>query len=140
MRRPASIELLLAQLLRFGLVGLLATAVHAAAYGVAVSRAAVPPLLANPLAFVAAFVISFVGHHRWTFAGHGAEYAIPRFFATALLGLAVNQFMVWLLVERLGLPPLSALFSIVLLVPALVFIASRYWAFAAPDPARSAAD
>jgi putative flippase GtrA len=131
---------LLAQLLRFGVVGLLATALHAGVYGLAVSRFAIAPLLANPLAFAVAFSISFVGHHRWTFAGHGADGAMPRFLATALLGLASNQCLVWLLVEHLGLPPLSGLLGILLLTPALVFVTSKYWAFATPRSARPGAN
>src|SRR5882757_11403795 len=95
---------LLPQLLRFGIVGLLATATHAAIYGYAVSKTAIPPLTANPAAFAVAFAISFVGHRYWTFAEQNSERALPKFFATALLGFCSNQFITWLLVEYLHQP------------------------------------
>ncbi len=123
---------LLPQLLRFGIIGLLATATHAAIYGYAVSRTAIPPLTANPAAFVVAFVISFLGHRYWTFAEQEPERALPKFLATALLGFASNQFITWLVVEHLHKPPLAVLYGIFLVTPVLVFVFSKYWAFAGP--------
>lgn len=128
---------LLAQLSRFGLVGLGATLVHAAVYGYAVGPAALAPLVANPLAFAVAFALSFLGHRHWTFAGQGDARALPRFLATALFGLASNQLLTWLLVARLGLPPLSALAGILFVTPLLVFVLAKHWAFAAPPSART---
>jgi putative flippase GtrA len=122
----------LLQLLRFGIIGLLATATHAAIYGYLVSQTAIPPLTANPAAFTLAFAISFVGHRYWTFAGQAAERALPKFFATALLGFSSNQFITWLVVEHLHRPPLSVLYGIFLVTPVLVFVCSKYWAFAEP--------
>lgn len=124
----------LAQLARFGVVGVAATATHALVYAAAVSEHALAPLVANPVAFAVAFVVSFVGHRHWTFAGQGAERALPKFLATALLGLASNQLLTWLLVERLQQPPLHALFGILLVTPVLVFLCSKHWAFAPSPP------
>lgn len=123
---------LLALVARFGLVGLLATAVHAAVYMLTVSRNMLTPLEANGAGFCVAFAISFIGHRHWTFAHQQAELtsSLPRFLATALLGLASNSAITWLFVEQLRWPPASALWGILLFTPTLVFVCSRYWAFA----------
>ena len=125
----------LRQLVRFGLVGGLATAVNALLYLVLAQRHLLAPLLANAVGFVCAFAVSFGGHYYWTFAaqtrnGDAWHASLMRFFATALLGLGSNTLWTWLLVEWLRLPPASALAGILFLTPALVFVCSKYWAFA----------
>jgi redox-sensitive bicupin YhaK (pirin superfamily)/putative flippase GtrA len=123
---------LLPELLRFGIVGLVATATHAAVYGYLVSRTSVAPLAANPVAFALAFLVSFFGHRDWTFAHQAAKGALPKFLATALLGFCSNQFITWLVVDQFHLPALDVIYGIFLVTPILVFICSKYWAFAAP--------
>ena len=125
----------LRQLVKFALVGGLATAVNALLYLALIERRLLPPLQANAAGFVCAFAVSFAGHFYWTFArqtrGSGTWSAsLARFFATALLGLGSNTLLTWLLVERLRLPAPSALIGILLVTPGLVFVCSKYWAFA----------
>lgn len=124
----------LAQLARFGVVGLLATAVHAGVYIGTVKPLLLTPLPANFAGFGCAFILSFLGHRHWTFAaqaaGTPAAGSLARFLATALLGLASNSCITWLLVERLGLPSESALAGILFVTPLLTFACSKYWVFA----------
>lgn len=56
---------------RFGLVGLLSTAVHIAIVWLLLALASVGPILANTLAFLTAFCISFTGNYLWTFRSPG---------------------------------------------------------------------
>ena len=129
------------QLARFGAVGLAATAVHALIYTLAVEPLAVPAMTANVLGFACAFSLSFYGHRYWTFPHDGSLSPAAlrasgiRFFVTALLGLASNSAITWLLVERLRQPPRSALAGILFVTPALVFAGSKWWAFAHPPAA-----
>jgi putative flippase GtrA len=127
----------LQQLVRFGLVGILATAVNALLYLFLAQHHLLRPVLANAVGFLCAFALSFGGHYYWTFAAQtrngGAWHAsLVRFFATALLGLGSNTLWTWLLVEQLRLPPASALAGILFITPVLVFVCSKYWAFAQP--------
>ena len=55
------------QLLRFGLVGALATLVHML-IGATLIHSGWPALGANPVSFVIAFVVSFMGHYGFSFS------------------------------------------------------------------------
>ena len=83
----------LPQALRFILVGGAAAATHLLAVGVLVAAGQVPPLLANGLAFLIAFGVSYCGHAWLSFAEHQARTwaSAARFFAVASLSFAVNE-------------------------------------------------
>ena len=120
---------------RFGIVGLAATGVHA---GVALALAMpgiLPPLLANTAAFLTAFVVSFAGHHFWSFpqddkAKKRWKARLPRFFLIALLGFAANSGALasWLVFT--DWPQSAGILFAIVLVPAVTFLGSRLWAFA----------
>ena len=126
--------LLIAQILRFGVVGLATTAVNGCIYWIVTDRHWARPLSANAIGFALAFLVSFLGHWRWTFASpsgpaHGGT-SLQRFLVTALAGFAFNSLATWWLTGFLALPAASALPIIVLITPILLFIASKHWAFA----------
>lgn len=128
-----------AQLLRFGAVGGAATVVHFIVAVLAVESAGLLPLLANMLAFICAFPVSFVGHLYWTFRGqtdgHGSQdrraYWL-RFFATAIVGLLISQSVVFVVADLLSIHHRIAFASAVVLAPLSVFVLSKYWVFRAP--------
>jgi putative flippase GtrA len=128
----------LAQLAKFGVVGLLASAVHAGVYLATAETLLLTPLLANLAGFSCAFGVSYLGHRHWTFAaqaaGTHAASTLAKFLATALLGFTSNHLITWLLVERLALPKASALIGILFVTPLLTFACSKYWAFAHRGP------
>ena len=121
----------LREVFRFGVVGVAASAAHIAVALLLIEHAGLPVLWANALAFSVALSISYLGNHRWTFRRTGAhERHFPRFLATALLGLGLNQLIILLTVELAGWPYLAGILLVVLLVPALSFALSKGWAFA----------
>jgi putative flippase GtrA len=129
-RRPS-----LSGLVAFGLVGSAATATHFAVGLTIVGLGIAAPFGANIVAFLTAFAVSYTGHRRFTFestAGHA--HALPRFFAVAAGGLALNQAIVYLCVDVLGRSYLLALVIVVSIVPGLIYLAGRFWAF--PETAR----
>lgn len=129
-------------LLWFGLVGTAAALVHLGLVWYLVSRGAFAPLLANVAGFCAAFAVSFVGHHRRTFAARQAPWrqALWRFLLVALLGFVANE-LLYALLLRSGLDYRLALLLVLGFVAGLTWLMSRYWAFnrgpAAPGADRS---
>ena len=121
---------LAARLGRFGLVGLIATAIHVGV-GLGLHHAfAVPPLWANGVAFSVAVVANFAGQSRLTFpeAVAGGR-AFLRFVIAALLAFLLNQLIVWAVTGPLGRPYWVALAIVLASVPVLSFCAMRFWAF-----------
>lgn len=114
------------QILRFGLVGGLATLTHlAVATALLAALPAAHPVAVNVVAFLVAFVVSFVGHSRYTFRTKGS---LPKFLIAALTGLAANNLVLVGLIA-LGAPALPSLWAATLAAPAVVYVISKTWAF-----------
>ncbi len=135
-----SIRRLAGTAMRFGLVGALATLVHTVCvYAFALGLGAAP-LAANTGAFLVAFLVSFTGHHYWTFGRRQpAQRALWRFFIVAGTGFAVSTLALAAALHGLGLPRAVALIIGVLVVWPTTFTLSALWAFAARPAARDAA-
>ena len=121
---------MLAQALRFGLIGVLATLVHMIV-GVTLIDAGWPALVANVAAFAIAFSVSFMGHFGYTFPDHAVDpaRALGRFAAVACGGFAVNESLLALLIRSHLVAQMPALVLATATAAALTFIASRNWAF-----------
>ena len=117
------------QLSRFGVVGLVATAVHV---GVGLGLnigVGIAPLAANLIAFLSALGVSFLGQTRITFPGARADgAAFARFSFVAVTGLALNQAIVWVVTSALGGPYWLALAVIIATVPWITFALLKFWA------------
>lgn len=120
---------MIAQLARFGVIGVAAMAVHWCMVAILVPLG-LAPLIANIIAFCIAFNVSFFGHHHWTFAtGDSQRNTFKRFLGVAVLGFVVNEFMYSLLLKFTGLDYRVALFIVLTAVAGLTFLLSRLWAF-----------
>jgi putative flippase GtrA len=127
------------EIARFGVIGIVASLLHIAVALGLIEIGALGVYGANAFAFGVALIASYVGHHRWTFdrrGGHGEHF--PRFVATALLGFVLNQGIIALSIEVFGLPYWIGILIVVAIVPAIVYLLCKLWAFAtdsgAPDP------
>lgn len=119
------------RLLRFGLAGGLAALVHLLLVVLLVERLACPPLRANALAFVAAFLVSYAGQRYFTFADSSNPHrqALPRHLFVALAGLLLNQSLFALLLATTSLPYPLALGLVLVAVAGLSFLLGRHWVF-----------
>ncbi|MCM8627397.1 GtrA family protein [Accumulibacter sp.] len=115
---------------RFGLIGLMATAVHLLMVWQLIARTELPALVANLLAFLTAFWVSFVGNYFWTFQVPGSPWrALCRFLLIATSGLALNTLLLACLLSGNLLSPTAAALVSTAAVPAVTFLASRFWGF-----------
>lgn len=115
----------------FIVVGCTAAAVHWAIVVALVSHGGWHPLVANVAGWLVAFTVSFVGHHRLTFTGHGAPVwpAALRFFGVSALGFTINETAYALLLRWSGQHYGLVLAVVLLMVAVLTYLLSRYWAF-----------
>jgi putative flippase GtrA len=122
---------MIARLVRFGAVGMVATATHFVVAVALTSGFGLDPQLTNVAGFLVAFIISFAGQWKWTFADQRARFAtaLPSYFALAVGGFAVNAIAYRLLLQTTGLRYDIALGIVLLAVAGVTFLLSRYWAF-----------
>lgn len=125
-------RLLLVQGLKFGTVGGLATVVHLTLFVICIELAGMQPFWANFPAFAVAVVVGFTGHFLWTFRDGANSWkpAFMKFAVTAILGLLLNSLIVYGMVDVLGLGYGYAAATMATLTPAVIFVVSKFWAFA----------
>jgi putative flippase GtrA len=122
----------------FVFVGCMAAAVHLGTVVLLVSRFGWQPLVANVVAWLVAFCVSFSGHWHLTFPRSGAPLAraAVRFFLISLAGFLVNEAMYALLLHLTGTRWYAVvLFFVLLAVAVMTYLLSSRWAFRGTGPA-----
>ncbi|MBB5350763.1 putative flippase GtrA [Haloferula luteola] len=126
-------------MVRFGIVGAFATAVHYGSAMAAVSSG-IDPLASNAVGFAVGFSVGFSGHFGWSFREQraGLTRSLTRYAVVAALGFALNHGLFTLAVRH-GLPTAPSLACVLGIVAANSFLLSKVWAFRRdrrqPDPA-----
>ena len=127
---------MMGQLMRFGVIGVIATVIHVAIALLLHHLIGVSPLWSNAIAFITAWMFSYVGNRVWTFESETRHTrAIPRYFLVSCCGFALNQLIVFVTVSWWGWPFWLALACAVTIVPLISFTASRYWAYGQSEAA-----
>lgn len=115
---------------KFALVGLAATGVHLLMVWLLITLAELAPLLANLLAFLTAFGVSYMGHRHFTFKAQSTSgNSFTRFALIALSAFLINNILLIYLLEKAYLSDLQSTIVAVFIIPAYTFIMSRLWAF-----------
>lgn len=122
--------MMLHQFLRFGFVGALATLVHMLV-GATLIHSGWHALAANPISFLIAFVLSFMGHYGFSFSDQEKDMAtsLKRFALVACGGFVINEAFLGLLVWSTALPQIPSLVLATGVAAIVTFFASRNWAF-----------
>lgn len=125
------------ELLWFGIVGVSAMLAHFLLVAFILVPLGLPPLLANIVAFLLAFQISYWGHRHKTFqAGHiPHRQALPRFFMVSCLSFCLNEAMYFVLLRFTVLDYRLALLIVLGSVAVFTFVLSKLWAFAGQEQA-----
>ena len=117
-------------LIRFGMSGGLATLTHIGVFVLLVEWFQIRPLYASVPAFLAAVGVSYSLNYRWTFKAQGShQVLLPRYILVALAGLLLNLLITYLFVDVMQFWYGYALIAIILVIPAVTFLLSRFWVF-----------
>jgi putative flippase GtrA len=125
----------LGQVVRFGIVGVLATLIYAGVYWPLATFVMPWPVMAVPVAFGAAVLFGYVFHSRWSFREHGpaerSRATQGRFVLVQALGMLLHATFTWVLTGPLVHGPTWwPLVPGLLVVPPLTFVLNRWWVFA----------
>ena len=119
------------QLVRFGCVGVAAAATNFAVVILLVTHAKLHPLIANIFAFFIAFQVSFYGHRLWTFASVAKHLtSLAKYLMVAIASFGLNEGFYALFLQGFKIHYITALFLVLVIVPPITFLLSKFWAFA----------
>ncbi len=122
---------LIRQIVRFGIVGGAASATHFVV-GLSLEHFAhLVPWLANIAAFLTALGVSYLGNSLFTFEVEARRAgAFAKFALVSVIAFALNQSIVWALTGPAHWPYWQALLVVLIVVPPMTFVVSKYWALA----------
>lgn len=90
-------------------------------------------LLAATLAFLVALAVNYGINRRWAFAdrSHFGKRTVAKFFVVAVVGIALNNLILGLLVELAGWQILLAKLAATAVTTCTNFAANNWWSFRA---------
>ncbi|RLK63943.1 GtrA family protein [Atopobacter sp. AH10] len=122
---------LLQQIIKFGMVGVMATLIDFALLSFLVEVCQINYLLAAAISFIASTIFNYLASMRYVFSSRfGKEQRHQEaslFLVLSLIGLALNQFFMWFFVEKCGLFYVLAKILATVLVMAWNFISRKIW-------------
>lgn len=117
-------------MLRFAVSGGLATGTHVLVFVALIEWLAVRPVFAAGVAFVLALFVSYGMNYHWTFSVSGPHRVmLPKFSVVAVLGLLLNLGITYAVVDVAGYWYGYALLLVVVFVPLMTFVLSKFWVF-----------
>ena len=119
------------QLIRFGIIGSLATLMHFTTVVLLVEFTRLHPLSANVIGFSSGFVFSFSGHRFWTFSGTTqlVRTSLPRFFLVAIINFIGNQTLYYTFLMNFHWNYTVALILVLGIMASVTFLMGKLWVF-----------
>ncbi|KRR14233.1 GtrA family protein [Bradyrhizobium valentinum] len=121
------------RLARFFAVGAIATIIHIGVAMIVVAAAGANPTVGAMIGFVAAFMVSYFGHFRFSFAASGRyrDYLL-KFAVSSLASFLLSTAAVWVATAILGIDYKPALIALAIIVPICNYLVNRFWVFLQP--------
>jgi putative flippase GtrA len=116
------------QMIRFGFVGVWASATYIGMMALMCDVLGTSIVFAAFCAFVVATAMSFAGNALWTFGAQPTAGNAAKFLTVTLMGLVLNLSIAWVM-ERMGAGYLMVSLVILLTVPLFNFIGHRLVTF-----------
>lgn len=127
----SSLKPLLALMIRYGLVGVAASVVHASISLALHKLLGIDPFWSHATGWFGGLFTAYFGHYHFSFKDNDAHTKrFPKFFLTALTGFTLHQGGVYLLVNQLQLDySTQALPLLMVSIPMVTFLMSKFWVF-----------
>jgi putative flippase GtrA len=121
---------LIAQFVKFGIVGVSNTLLALAVYAVLINGFGMWYIAASAIGYAVGMVNGFLWNRSWTFRGHVGDALTPvRWIVVQGCGLAANLGLVFVFVHDAGLGKLLGQACATAIVVVFTFIANRAWTF-----------
>lgn len=123
-------EVIIAQLFRYGIVGLAAAGTHFGLVVFSVQVIGYTPMMANMLVYPLSFQVSYWGHRLWTFGGTEVSHltAFPKLVTIQIINFLLSQGLFFIFL-KMHIPYQIGLLILLFTLPIFTFISSRFWVF-----------
>lgn len=117
-------------LIYFSGIGVSAAIVHIVVVLYLVTYAQLQPLIANVIAFLTAFNVSYLGHKYLSFSqlNNQKQLSLPHYFLVASTAGLLNELLYYILLNYTSLNYLSSLILVLGSIAVYTYTASRFWA------------
>jgi putative flippase GtrA len=123
-------SVLISRVLRYGVAGLVATAIYFLSVMLLVERAHLAPVAAAIVATIVVIVSSYIINRTFVFDTNRTHTsAFPRFVTASLLGIGLNAALMHVATVVLAWPYLAGAALSTVVVPPLNFFVNYLWAF-----------
>lgn len=122
------------QFVRFGLIGVVNTGVHALVLAAMVELAGCGVVLANAAAFMMSNIFSYFMNAAITFRTPPRFASYLKFFAASLVALG-STMLISGVMAHLGFHYLQGFLVVIVLVPAISYLAIKIWVFSGKQQA-----
>jgi len=118
------------RLVRFGTVGLAATATFVAISWALVRFGETSIVFANAAAYVVSATVSYLGHLHFTF-GVAVDHRqqLSRFLIVAGVSFCLTLLVTWVVTHPLGAPHWVSIVAVIALIPIVNYVLNRQWVF-----------
>jgi putative flippase GtrA len=117
-------------LFKFSLVGIAASTIHVAVFLLFHYQLEFSWLGANTVAFLSAFIASFLAHFFWTYElKQGIKDALMKFSVVAVLVFFISSFTLWIFIDLVKLHAAGSIVINAIISAMLSFILSSVWVF-----------
>lgn len=119
------------EMVRFGWVGLFTLGMYVVEMWLLAHHTHWPAWLNATIAYGPCLVVNYVLHRSFTFRHDGEHLRSGlRYLAVQLGGMGINSGVLWLAVDRLGLPFFPAQVAALLIAAVWSYVGQKAWAFA----------
>ncbi len=120
------------QFLRYALVGLASNLVLYLAY-LGLTMLGLGPKTAMSLLYVLGVAQTFLFNRSWSFGHEGGLHgAFARYVASYAFGYLLNLIVLWIAVDRMGLPHQIVQGVMILTLAVMLFLLQKLWVFQEP--------
>jgi putative flippase GtrA len=117
-------------ILKYGVVGVLGTAVHIGVLAIMVEIFHANPVIGSVIGFLGALLSSYLLNYYWTF--ESADDHLSSFFRyllVSLIGLGLNTLLMYVTATVLGWWYIYGQLTVILVVPVTNYALNRFWTF-----------
>jgi putative flippase GtrA len=116
--------------LRYSVVGVIGTGIHFGTLVFLVELFKINPIISSGIGFVLTVIASYFLNHYWTFKSTRKHlYSLPRYIIVSCAGLGLNTFIMYLMIDVLGLWYIWGQASVSVVIPLFNFVLNFTWTF-----------